>query len=104
MSTVLDHRHRQMRRAFKWSAGLFVGYLFVTFQVLTNGPLISVDRFFDDLDRPRFTGLSNFIIRRLDDLGLRSVSGIALLIIAFYIAKRFKTYRPINLGIIAFLS
>ncbi|MBU6380596.1 MAG: hypothetical protein KGQ76_04775, partial [Acidobacteria bacterium] len=104
MSTVLDHRHRQMRRALKWSAALFAGYLFVTFQVLTNGPLISVDRFFDDLDRPRFTGLSNFIIRRLDDLGLRSVSGIALLIVALYIAKRFKTYRPINLGIIAFLS
>jgi membrane-associated phospholipid phosphatase len=104
MSTLLDHRHRQMRRALKWSAGLFAGYLLVTFQVITNGPLISIDRFFDDLDRPRFYGLSNFIIRRLDDLGLRSVSGIALLIVAIYIAKRFKTYRPINLGIIAFLS
>ena len=93
-----------MRRALKWSAGLFAGYLFVTLQVLTNGPLIEIDRYFNDLDRPRFTGLSHFVIRRLDDLGLRSVSGIALLIVAIYIARRFKTYRPFNLGLLAFIS
>ena len=104
MPTVLDQRHRQMRRALKWSAGLFAGYLFVTLQVLTDGPFIEIDRYFNDLDRPRFTGISNFVIRRLDDLGLRSVSGIALLIVAVYISRRFKTWRPINLGILAFLS
>jgi membrane-associated phospholipid phosphatase len=86
MQTVLDQRHRQMRRALKWSAALFTGYLVVTLQVLTNGPLIEIDRYFNDLDRPRFTGLSQFIIRRLDDLGLRSVSGIALLIVAIFIS------------------
>lgn len=104
MQTVLDQRHRQMRRALKWSAVLFAGYLFVTLQVLTNGPLIEIDRYFNDLDRPRFTGFSNFVIRRLDDLGLRSVSGIALLIVAIFIARKFKTYRPFNLGVLAFLS
>jgi membrane-associated phospholipid phosphatase len=104
MQTVLDQRHRQMRRALKWSAGLFAGYLFVTLQVLTNGPFIEIDRYFNDLERPRFTGISNFVIRRLDDLGLRSVSGIALLIVAIYIARRFKTYRPFNLGLLAFIS
>ena len=104
MQTVLDQRHRQMRRALKWSAALFTGYLFVTLQVLTNGPLIEIDRYFNDLDRPRFTGLSQFIIRRLDDLGLRSVSGIALLIVAIFIARKFKTYRPFNLGLLAFIS
>ncbi len=104
MQTVLDQRHRQMRKALKWSAALFAGYLFVTVQVLTNGPLIEIDRYFDDLERPRFTGLSHFVIRRLDDLGLRSVSGIALLIVAIFIARKFKTYRPFNLGLLAFLS
>ncbi len=104
MQTVLDQRHRQMRRALKWSAALFAGYLVVTLQVLTNGPLIEIDRYFNDLDRPRFTGLSQFIIRRLDDLGLRSVSGIALLIVAIFIARKFKTYRPFNLGLLAFIS
>jgi membrane-associated phospholipid phosphatase len=104
MQTVLDQRHRQMRRALKWSAALFTGYLLVTLQVLTNGPLIEIDRYFNDLERPRFTGLSQFIIRRLDDLGLRSVSGIALLIVAIFIARKFKTYRPFNLGLLAFVS
>jgi membrane-associated phospholipid phosphatase len=104
MQTVLDQRHRQMRKALKWSAALLAGYLFVTVQVLTNGPLIEIDRYFDDLERPRFTGLSHFVIRRLDDLGLRSVSGIALLIVAIFIARKFKTYRPFNLGLLAFLS
>ena len=85
MPKVLDQRQRQMRRAFKWSAGLLAGYLFVTFQVLTNGFLIEIDRYFNDLNRPKFTGLSEFVIRRLDDLGLRGVSGIALLIVAAYI-------------------
>ena len=104
MQTVLDQRHRQMRRALKWSTALFAGYLLVTLQVLTNGPLIEIDRYFNDLERPRFTGLSQFIIRRLDDLGLRSVSGIALLIVAIFIARKFKTYRPFNLGLLAFVS
>ena len=104
MPTVLDQRQRQMRRALKWSASLFAGYLFVTYQVLTNGFLIEIDRALNDVDHPKFQGLSNFIIRRLDDLGLRGVSGVALLIVAVYISRRFKTWRPINLGILSFLA
>jgi membrane-associated phospholipid phosphatase len=104
MPTVLDQRQRQMRRALKWSAGLFAGYLYITYQVLTNGFLIRIDRELNNLEHPRFTGTVGFIIRRLDDLGLRSVSGISLLIVALYISKRFKTWRPINLGLLSFLS
>ena len=104
MLTVLDQRQRQMRRALKWSAGLFAGYLYITYQVLTNGFLIRIDRELNNLEHPRFTGTVGFIIRRLDDLGLRSVSGISLLIVALYISKRFKTWRPINLGLLSFIS
>jgi membrane-associated phospholipid phosphatase len=104
MPTVLDQRQRQMRRALKWSAGLFAGYLYITYQVLTNGFLIRIDRELSNLEHPRFTGTVGFIIRRLDDLGLRSVSGISLLIVALYISKRFKTWRPINLGLLSFVS
>jgi membrane-associated phospholipid phosphatase len=93
-----------MRRALKWSASLFTGFLLVTHQVLISGPFIEIDRWFSEADHPRFRGVSAFIIRRLDDLGLRSVSGIALLIVAVYISRRFKTWRPINLGLLAFLS
>lgn len=104
MPSVLDQRQRQMRRALKWSAGLFAGYLYITYQVLTNGFLIRIDRELNNLEHPRFTGTVGFIIRRLDDLGLRSVSGISLLIVALYISKRFKTWRPINLGLLSFIS
>jgi membrane-associated phospholipid phosphatase len=101
---MLDTRHRQMRRALKWSAALFAGFLLVTQQVLVTGPFIEIDRWFSEVDHPRYRGFSAFIIRRLDDLGLRSVSGIALLLIAIYISRRFKTWRPINLGLLAFIS
>jgi membrane-associated phospholipid phosphatase len=93
-----------MRRALKWSASLFAGFLLVTHQVLISGPFIEIDRWFSEAEHPRFHGLSAFVIRRLDDLGLRSVSGIALLIVAMYISRRFKTWRPINLGLLAFIS
>jgi membrane-associated phospholipid phosphatase len=101
---TMDTRRRQMVRALKWSAGLFLGFLFVTYQVVTYGFIIQIDRFFSKADHPHFTGVSSFIIRRLDDLGLRSVSGIALLIVAIYISRRFKTWRPINLGLLSFIS
>lgn len=93
-----------MRRALKWSAGLFIGFLVVTQQVVTYGSIIQVDRFFSKADHPHFKGASAFVIRRLDDLGLRSISGIALLIVAIYISRRFKTWRPINLGLLSFIA
>lgn len=93
-----------MRRALKWSATLFAGFLLVTQQVVTYGPIIQVDRFFNKAPHPHFKGISAFLIRRLDDLGLRSISGIALLIVAIYISQRFRTWRPINLGLLSFIS
>ena len=104
MPTILDQRQRQMRRALKWSASLFAGYLFITYQVLTDGFMVRIDRELSELEHPRFTGTVGFIVRRLDDLGLRGVSGIALLIVALYISRRFKTWRPINLGLLSFIS
>jgi membrane-associated phospholipid phosphatase len=104
MSTITNPRKAQMRRALNWSAWLFAGYLFTTYIVLTNGFLVHIDRHLNNLHHPRFHGASYFIIRRLDDLGLRSVSGISLIIIGLYIAIRFKTWRPINLGLLAFIA
>lgn len=101
---MIENRRRQMRRALKWSASLFAGFLLVTQQVVTYGPITDIDEALSEADHPHFKGFSAFLIRRLDDLGLRGVSGIALLIVAIYISKRFKTWRPINLGILAFLS
>ena len=101
---MIENRRRQMRRALKWSASLFAGFLLVTQQVVTYGPITDIDEALSEATHPRFTGLSAFLIRRLDDLGLRGVSGIALLIVAVYISRRFKTWRPINLGLLSFIS
>ena len=104
MPEVLDLRRAQMLRALRWSAALFIGFLLVTHQVIINGPLIEIDKWLHDLDRPKFQGVSGFIIRRLDDLGLRGVTATVLLIAAFYIARRFKTWRPLNLAILSLIS
>ena len=104
MQEVLDSRRAQMVRAVRWSAALFAGFLLITHQVIINGPLIEIDKWIHDLERPEFRGVSGFIIRRLDDLGLRGVTATALLIAAFYIARRFKTWRPLNLAILSLIS
>ena len=103
MQEVLDMRRAQMVRAARWSAALFAGFLLITQQVIVNGPLIEIDKWLHNLERPEFRGVSGFIIRRLDDLGLRSVTATALLIAAFYIARRFKTWRPLNLAILSLI-
>jgi len=82
---------------------LFLGFLLITHQVVINGPLIKIDRWIHDLERPEYQGISGFIIRRLDDLGLRGVTATALLLAAFYIARRFKTWRPLNLAILSLI-
>ena len=103
MSVLLEPRRAQMARAFRWSAILFIGFLLITHQVVINGPLIKIDRWIHDLERPEYQGISGFIIRRLDDLGLRGVTATALLLAAFYIARRFKTWRPLNLAILSLI-
>jgi len=103
MEEVLEVRRAQMVRAARWSAALFAGFLLITQQVIVNGPLIEIDKWIHNLDRPQFKGVSGFIIRRLDDLGLRGVTATALLIAAFYIARRFKTWRPLNLAILSLI-
>ena len=93
-----------MDRALRWSLLLFVGFLIVTQQVLTNGPLVAYDKEINSQPKPQFEGLAGFILRRLDDLGLRGLTATVLLIAASYIAYKFKTWRPLNLAMISLLS
>jgi membrane-associated phospholipid phosphatase len=93
-----------MDRALRWSLVLFSGFLVVTQQVLTNGPLVAYDKELNSQPKPQFEGLAGFILRRLDDLGLRSLTATILLIAASFIAYKFKTWRPLNLAMISLLS
>jgi membrane-associated phospholipid phosphatase len=104
MEKLAQNRRRQMDRALRWSLLLFVGFLVVTQQVLTNGPLVAYDKEINSQPKPQFEGLAGFILRRLDDLGLRSLTATVLLIAASFIAYKFKTWRPLNLAMISLLS
>jgi membrane-associated phospholipid phosphatase len=94
-------RRKQMFRAFRWSLLLLIGFLLVTHQVIINGPLVTYDEEIVSQPQPEFEGIQEFILRRLDDLGLRGLTATVLLIAAAFIAYKFKTWRPLNL---AFLS
>jgi membrane-associated phospholipid phosphatase len=94
-------RRKQMFRALRWSLLLFFGFLLVTHQVIINGPLVAYDEEIASQPQPEFVGVQGFILRRLDDLGLRGLTATVLLIAAAFIAYKFKTWRPLNL---AFLS
>jgi membrane-associated phospholipid phosphatase len=104
MEKSAQTRRRQMDRALRWSLLLFVGFLVVTQQVLTNGPLVAYDKEINSQPKPQFEGLAGFILRRLDDLGLRGLTATVLLIAATFIAYKFKTWRPLNLAMISLLS
>jgi len=100
----VDPRRKQFNRALKWAATLFIGFLLVTHQVIINGPLIHLDAIIFNADRPKLTSLERVILLRIDNLGLRGVTATILLITAFFIARRFKSWRPLNLSILAVLA
>ena len=104
MEKLAQTRRLQMDRALRWSLLLFCGFVLVTQQVLTNGPLVAYDKEINSQSKPQFEGLAGFILRRLDDLGLRSLTATVLLIAASFIAYKFKTWRPLNLAMVSLLS
>jgi len=93
-----------MVRAVRWSALLFLGFIAVTQQVITNGPLIALDAKIANADRVDFPSWVDFLLMRIDDLGLRGLTGTALIIAAIYIARRFRTWRPLNLAILSLIA
>ena len=100
----MDPRRIQMNRALRWAALLFLGFLAVTQQVITNGPLIHLDAKIFNANRPHLTKLEKLALLRIDNLGLRGVTATILFITAFFIARRFKSWRPLNLSILAVLA
>ena len=101
MQKEIQNRRKQMDRALRWSLLLFAGFLLVTQQVLTFGPLVEYDKKINSDPKPQFQGAAGFLLRRLDDLGLRGLTATVLILAASFIAYKFKTWRPLNL---AFLS
>jgi membrane-associated phospholipid phosphatase len=97
-------RKKQMNSAIKYSIIFLTIYSLITQQVLANGWLRRLDEWIFERDillvSPDSTPL--FIIL-IDDLGLRSVTAIVLLITAALISRRYKSWRPINLSLLSLL-
>ena len=101
---MIINRRKQMERALRWSLLFFCGFLVVTQQVITNGPLVNFDNNINAAKKPHFAGVSGFILRRLDDLGLRGLTATVLIIAAIFIAIKFKSWRPLNLAVLSLLG
>jgi membrane-associated phospholipid phosphatase len=97
----IEIRRREMNIALTWCAVLLLGFALVTLDVINKGLLYRFDQFVADLSRPKLSGFTNFLVLRIDDLGLRWITALILLITAGLISRRFKSFRPLNL---AFLS
>jgi membrane-associated phospholipid phosphatase len=93
-----------MFHALRASALLLLGFLFITEQVLTRGWLYRLDHYILNLKNPHFKGFAGHMLIALDDLGSRWLTAVVLLICAALISWRFKSFRPINLSILALLA
>ncbi|NQW06772.1 MAG: phosphatase PAP2 family protein [SAR202 cluster bacterium] len=93
-----------MFHALRVSGLLFLGFAFITQQVLTRGWLYELDHYILNLKNPQFEGFAGHILIALDDLGLRWLTATILLISSAIIGWRFKSFRPFNLSLLAVLS
>ena len=99
----IEIRRAQMKSALRWSGALFAGFVLVTLDIYFEGLLWRIDQYVADIKRPVFTGFTNFLILRIDDLGLRWVTASILLIMAILVSRRFKSWRPLNLSILSLI-
>ena len=94
-----------MNTALKLAVLFIAIYAVITQQVLANGWLRRFDEWIYNREILLVTpGKTPTLIMLIDDLGLRSVTAIFLLITAFLISRRFKSWRPINLSILSLVS
>ena len=100
----VDSRRAEMNRALQWSVVMLFGFLLITHQVIINGPLVHLDAIIANAHRPKLGNGLNNVLMVIDDLGLRGVTAPILLISAFLISRRFKSFRPLNLSILSLVA
>lgn len=104
MAITFDPRRQQMVKAIRWSVLFFAGFLGITQEVIANGPLIDLDAKIANANRIDLPGWIDFIVMRIDNLGLRGLTATVLLLSAAYIAREFRTWRPLNLAVLSLLA
>ena len=103
LDQIPSKRKLEMYKALKISGLLFLSYLALTLSVVFNTPIRTFDQWVHKIDMPNFPWIWEFTIRRIDDLGLRGLTAPILIILAIFIGRRFQSWRPLNLAILAIL-
>ena len=97
-----EKRRKQKNSAVKLTILFTSIYALITQQVLANSWIRRLDEWIYDrsflLVAPNKTPT---LVILIDDLGLRWVTSAILLITAILISKRFKSWRPVNLSLLA---
>ena len=99
-----EKRREQKNSALKLTVLFLVIYAVITQQVLANTWIRRLDEWIYNRDFLLITpGKTPTLVMLVDDLGLRSITALFLIVTAVLIGRRFKSWRPINLSILAFL-
>jgi membrane-associated phospholipid phosphatase len=99
-----EKRRAQKNSALKLTVLFLVIYGVITQQVLANTWIRRLDEWIYNRDFLLITpGKTPTLVMLVDDLGLRSVTALFLIITAVLISRRFKSWRPINLSILSLL-
>jgi membrane-associated phospholipid phosphatase len=97
-----EQRRKQKNSAVKLTILFTFIYALITQQVLANSWIRRLDEWI--YDRSFLLVVPNktpTLVILIDDLGLRWVTSAILLITAILISKRFKSWRPVNLSLLA---
>ena len=99
-----EKRREQKNSALKLTVLFLVIYGVITQQVLANTWIRRLDEWIYNRDFLLITpGKTPTLVMLVDDLGLRSVTALFLIITAVLIGRRFKSWRPLNLSILSLL-
>ena len=99
-----EQRRKQMNSALKLTIAFVCIYALITQQVVANSWIRRLDEWIYERDILLVTpGKTPTIVILMDDLGLRGITSAILLITAILISRRFKSWRPVNLSLLALL-
>ena len=99
-----ERRRKQKNSALKLALLFISIYGVITQQVLANTWIRRLDEWIYNRDILLVTpGRTPTLVMLVDDLGLRSITAIILIITSILIGRRFKTWRPFNLSLLSLI-
>jgi membrane-associated phospholipid phosphatase len=100
---VLYRRQALSRRSRRISVALSAAFLYVVADVIVKGPLVALDKAFWRWHHKEPDGWRSDIAWIYDKMGQRSVLLPIMLVLAGWLARKHRTWRPLVLSFTAFL-